>query len=75
MQGNLSEILVELERALNQRISGRDWLDDATKQRALNKLNFVNEFLAYPDMVLNNTFLNGYYSTVCVVTLYRQIIF
>ena len=64
LQEKISIILGELETALRQRINSRTWLDDTTKARAVNKLNSINELLAYPDYVFNNSFLNEYYSTV-----------
>ena len=47
-----------------ERIRGRDWLDDATRERALNKLNLAKSFIAYPDEIFNNSFLDSLYSSV-----------
>ena len=51
--------------ALEQVISEKEWLDETTKQHALDKAEKINEFLAYPSEIKNNTFLNTYYSGVC----------
>jgi predicted metalloendopeptidase len=63
-QGNLSIIINELETAMRERIESRQWLDEPTRQRALNKLNSVQELAVYPDLMLSNTFLNSYYDGV-----------
>lgn len=64
MQGNISIVLKELKLALKERIDKKDWLDDKTKQRALNKAETINDFLAYPTQILNTPFLNEFYATV-----------
>ena len=63
-QKNLSMITNELEGAIRERITSREWLDDATRQRALSKLRSVRELVAYPDEIFNNNYLNDAFSTV-----------
>lgn len=57
-------ILHELETALRERINNRDWLDEDTRQRALSKLDSIEELVAYPEAILDNTFLDAFYSRV-----------
>lgn len=64
VRGNITIITSELEIAMRERINSREWLDETTRQRALSKLNSIHELVAYPDVILNNNFLNSYYSNL-----------
>ena len=57
-------LVTELKKALKQRINQSDWLDNATRTRAVDKVNHINDFLAYPDFVKNDTFLDQIYASV-----------
>ena len=57
-------IVKRLRTALKERISEKEWLDDATKQRALIKLDKIIAFLVYPDFIYNDDELNELYSGV-----------
>ena len=59
----------ELEGAMRERITSREWLDDATRQRALSKLRSVRELVAYPDEIFNNNYLNDVFSTALSYSL------
>jgi hypothetical protein len=63
-QGNISIILDELETSLGERIKSREWLDEPTRKRALSKLSSIHELSAYPVRILDNAYLNDYYSVV-----------
>jgi predicted metalloendopeptidase len=60
----MSVVLKELKLALMERISMKDWLDNSTKQHALNKAKTINDFVAYPMQIFNNSFLNDFYAEV-----------
>lgn len=62
----MSVVLKELKLALKERITEKDWLDNSTKQHALNKAETINEFLAYPTKILNTSFLNTFYTEVSI---------
>ena len=64
MQQQIGVILDELEAGLRERMNTRTWLDDATRERAIEKLEAIHELLAIPTQILNDTYLNNYYSTV-----------
>lgn len=64
LQGNMSVVLKELKLALKERINEKDWLDSATKQRALNKAETIKEFVAYPNKILDTSFVNNFYTGV-----------
>ena len=49
---------------MEERINGLDWLSDATKKRALNKLSFTKSFLAYPVKINDNNYLDSLYANV-----------
>ena len=66
-------IINELEGAMRERITSREWLDDATRQRALSKLGSVRELVAYPDEIFNNSYLNDAFSTVSHNSLANKI--
>jgi len=49
---------------MEERIIGLDWLDGATKQRALKKLASTTSFLAYPTEINDDDFLESIYANV-----------
>ena len=66
MQANLSILVEEVRIAMEERISGLDWLSDATKERALKKLSFTESFLAYPVEIYDNNYLESLYANVSI---------
>ena len=58
-------VLKELKSALEEIISGKDWLDESTKKKAVEKAKMINEFLAYPSEIKDTAFLDKFYSGVC----------
>ena len=66
LQDSISTIVTGIRAALKERISEKDWLDSTTKQRALNKVDNIIDFLVYPDIIYDNDKLNEIYSSVSV---------
>ena len=64
MQANLSIVVEEVRKAMEERMNGLDWLSDATKERALQKLSFTESFLAYPVEINDNNYLESLYANV-----------
>jgi len=46
-------------------VNDSTWMDSETKKIAIDKVNAIREFLAYPDWIKNQTALESYYSGVC----------
>ena len=57
-------IVTGIRAALKERISEKEWLDDTTKQRALNKVDKIIDFLVYPEFIYDNNKLNKIYASV-----------
>ena len=64
MQANLSMLVEEVRKAMEERMNGLDWLSDATKERALNKLSYTKSLLAYPVQINDNNYLDSLYANV-----------
>ena len=60
----MSEIAEEIREAMIERITSIDWLDDATRQRALNKVRLIVSFQVVPKEIFNDNFLDSLYSNV-----------
>jgi predicted metalloendopeptidase len=45
-------------------VGERDWLDDITKNKSLEKLDAIIENVGYPDWILDNQELDKYYKLV-----------
>ena len=69
VQANLSIVVKEVRKAMEERINGLDWLSDATKERALKKLAFTESFLAYPMEINDNNYLESLYANVSICSL------
>ena len=39
-----------------------EWMDDKTKERAKEKLNKMDQLIAYPDELLNQKIIDGFYA-------------
>lgn len=60
-------------RSFRARVQRKEWLSDLSRQRSLEKLDNLLENVAYPDQLLNDTYLNELYSIVCnmIIRYYR----
>lgn len=54
----------ELKTALKQRMGEKNWLDSSTREHAVAKVDSINDFIGYPDVIFNNTFLDNFYAGV-----------
>ena len=57
-------MIEEVKTAFKQRLETRDWLDQTTKNRSIDKVNAITQMVAYPDQIFNNTWLNDFYKEV-----------
>lgn len=57
-------------RSFRARVQRKEWLSDLSRQRSLEKLDNLLENVAYPDQLLNDTYLNELYSIVCNIIIW-----
>ena len=50
--------------AFKQHLQRNDWLDDTSRQRSLEKVDAITRMIAYPDEIVNNSYVNGLYAEV-----------
>ena len=48
-------------------LRSNDWLDDQTKNKSIEKLNAVTEYIGYPDWILSNSELDKFYNLVNII--------
>ena len=60
----MTEMIEEVKDAFKVRLRAKDWLDNTTKQRCVEKVDAITEMVAYPDMIDNDTYLNDLYAEV-----------
>lgn len=53
-----------IRRAFRNELSEITWMDDATKEAALEKADFIKHFIGYPDWYTNASALEQYYKDV-----------
>jgi membrane metallo-endopeptidase-like protein 1 len=41
-----------------------DWMDEESKQVAIEKVNYIDTKIGYSDDIYNDTYLNGIYKNV-----------
>jgi len=57
-------MISNLKRAFKSLVDESSWMDAVTKSIALEKVDAMREFVAYPDWVKNKTALEDYYRGV-----------
>lgn len=58
------DIVDRLIEAFRKRIKESEWLNDATEQASLMKLDNIGKKVAYPDLLFNDTYLNSLTSDI-----------
>lgn len=66
LQGNLTEMVRELKKALREEIGEKTWLDNSTKSWALKKVDAINDLLVSPEQFKDDTRLNKFYAGVSI---------
>lgn len=59
-----------IRTAFRNELSDIAWMDDATKEAALEKADFMNHFIGYPDWYTNTSALQEYYKDVSAMKNY-----
>ena len=62
-------MIEEVKEAFIVRLQGKDWLDNTTKERCVEKVEAITKMVAYPDQIHNNTYLNELYEDVSQFTI------
>ncbi|XP_071043075.1 endothelin-converting enzyme homolog [Parasteatoda tepidariorum] len=62
----LDKLFRDIQEALLNEIREADWLDDITKQRAMQKVLSARSAIAYRDEMLDETLLNEFYKPINV---------
>ena len=55
---------MEIKDAFKVRLEEKDWLDNVTKERCVEKVDAITQMVAYPDQIDNDTYLNDLYAEV-----------
>ena len=66
----VEDILEKVGRAFSDNMAQVDWMDQATRNKAEEKLKFISPMIGYPDWILNVAKLDKYYENVS--TRYRS---
>ena len=66
----VEDILEKVRRAFSDNMAQIDWMDQATRNKAEEKLKFISPMIGYPDWILNVAKLDKYYENVS--TRYRS---
>lgn len=61
-------MIADLKTAFKTLVDEATWMDSATKGIARQKVDYMSEFVAYPDWIKNNAALEAYYNGVTVST-------
>ena len=62
-------MIEEVKDAFKVRLQEKDWLDDTTKKRCVEKVEAITKMVAYPDQIDNDTYLNELYEDVSWLTI------
>lgn len=57
-------MIANLKTAFKTLVDEATWMDDVTKGYAREKVDFMSEFVGYPDWILDNAALEAYYAGV-----------
>lgn len=60
----ISEMIRRIREEFEILLNKVEWMDDKTRQTALNKLKAIFVHIGYPDEILNNTKLEEYYENL-----------
>uniref|UniRef100_A0A915K8B9 Peptidase M13 N-terminal domain-containing protein n=1 Tax=Romanomermis culicivorax TaxID=13658 RepID=A0A915K8B9_ROMCU len=58
------DMIVNLKEAFKAIIYELDWMDDVTRNRAIEKVDYMTDLVGYPDFTLNDSTLDNYYKNL-----------
>lgn len=59
-------MIANLKTAFKTLVDEATWMDDVTKGYAREKVDYMIEFVGYPDWILDNAQLEAYYEGVSI---------
>ena len=62
--GQAGDILKRIKADFRAKIPDLDWMDEVTKQRAIEKVDAVQDKIGFPDMAQDPPMLDAYYEKV-----------
>ena len=60
----VEKMIVYLKQAFSSMLRDSDWLDNKTKDKAKKKLDTMDQFIGYPDELVNKDIMDEYYSNL-----------
>ena len=62
----VEEMFDDMKRAFEELLRETEWMDNATRTRAEDKLKMIRPYIAYPNYIKNNvSIIIDYYKNVC----------
>jgi membrane metallo-endopeptidase-like protein 1 len=61
------EMIEDLQASFREILLETDWMEDETRQYALEKANEMQSLIGYPDFILNDTALDEYYDNLTLL--------
>ena len=65
-KSEVEDILEKVRKAFSDNMPQVDWMDQATRNKAEEKLKFISPMIGYPDWILNVTKLDEAYENVAI---------
>lgn len=62
-------VVNSVKESFRARVSERDWLSEMSKQRSLDKVDTLVDLIAYPELIFDDNYVNGLYSSVSDIKL------
>ena len=64
----VNEMVDYIQNMFTDHLNGLTWMDEKTKKRAIEKNNAIGRKVGYPEVLMNDTFLNNLYKGITVTT-------
>jgi len=65
-KGTVEQIVGEIKAAFSELVDEANWMDDDSKKLVQEKINAMNEKIAFPDDIFNDTKLNEMYRDIII---------
>ncbi|XP_001944441.2 neprilysin-2 [Acyrthosiphon pisum] len=65
-KNNTLEIANDIKKELYKMLLSNEWMDDETREKAMDKAKAMTHIIAYPDELLDDSKLNAYYENLDV---------
>jgi len=61
-KAKVEELITYIRAAFLSMLDKVEWMDDKTKERARNKMNKMDQYIAYPDEMRDQSVIDGFYA-------------